>query len=89
MAITQNPVTSKTTLAENAQVLTNTTTVKRVAGSVVTNVQIIPYMRALAIDLLGYKLRPNRQIWFYNTLMEMDFLFVHNQIDKKYIQTYY
>ena len=65
MAITQNPVTSKTTLAENAQVLTNTTTVKRVAGSVVTNVQIIPYMRALAIDFLGYKLRPNREIWFY------------------------
>jgi hypothetical protein len=65
MAITQNPVTSTTTLAENAQVLTNTTTVKRVAGSVVTNVQIIPYMRALAIDFLSYKLRPNREIWFY------------------------
>jgi hypothetical protein len=65
MAITQNPVTSATTLAENAQVLTNTTTVKRVAGSVVTNVQIIPYMRALAIDFLSYKLRPNREVWFY------------------------
>ena len=26
----------------------------------------------------------DRQIWFYNTLMEMDFLFVHNKIDKKY-----
>lgn len=65
MAITQNPVTSSTTLAENAQVLTNTTTIKRVAGSVVTNVQIIPYMRALAIDFLSYKLRPNREIWFY------------------------
>ena len=24
------------------------------------------------------------QIWFYNILMEMDFLFVHNEIDKKY-----
>ena len=65
MAIPQNPVTSTSTLAENAQVLTNTTTVKKVAGSVVTNVQIIPYMRALAIDFLSYKLRPNREIWFY------------------------
>ena len=26
----------------------------------------------------------NQQIWFYNILQEMDFLFVHNQIDKKY-----
>ena len=26
----------------------------------------------------------DKQIWFYNTLMEMDFLFVHNEIDKKY-----
>ena len=24
------------------------------------------------------------QIWFYNILMEMDFLFVHNEIDEKY-----
>ena len=28
----------------------------------------------------------NRQIWFYNTLMEMDFLFVHNDIDKRYFE---
>ena len=28
----------------------------------------------------------DRQIWFYNTLMEMDFLFVHNKIDKKYFE---
>ena len=26
----------------------------------------------------------NQQIWFYNTLHEMDFLYVHNEIDKKY-----
>tara|TARA_R110001592_G_scaffold314659_1_gene590375 strand:+ start:16698 stop:17627 length:930 start_codon:yes stop_codon:yes gene_type:complete len=26
----------------------------------------------------------NQQIWFYNTLSEMDFLFVHNESDKKY-----
>jgi hypothetical protein len=26
----------------------------------------------------------NQQIWFYNILMDMDFLFVHNEIDKKY-----
>jgi len=27
-----------------------------------------------------------QQIWFYNILQEMDFLFVHNQIDKKYYE---
>ena len=28
----------------------------------------------------------DQQIWFYNTLMEMNFLFVHNQIDKNYFE---
>ena len=28
----------------------------------------------------------DKQIWFYNTLHEMDFLFVHNEIDKKYFE---
>ena len=28
----------------------------------------------------------SQQIWFYNILQEMDFLFVHNQIDKKYFE---
>jgi hypothetical protein len=27
-----------------------------------------------------------KQIWFYNTLMDMDFLFVHNKLDKKYFE---
>jgi len=27
-----------------------------------------------------------QQIWFYNVLLEMDFLFVHNNIDKKYFE---
>jgi hypothetical protein len=26
----------------------------------------------------------DKQIWYYNVLQEMDFLFVHNEIDKKY-----
>ena len=26
-----------------------------------------------------------QQIWYYNTLQEMDFLFVHNEIDKKLV----
>jgi hypothetical protein len=26
------------------------------------------------------------QIWYYNLLMEMDFLFVHNELDKKYFK---
>ena len=28
----------------------------------------------------------DQQIWYYNTLQEMDFLFVHNEIDKKYYE---
>jgi len=28
----------------------------------------------------------DQQIWFFNTLQEMDFLFVHNEIDKKYFE---
>ena len=28
----------------------------------------------------------SQQIWFYNTLQDMDFLFVHNEIDKKYFE---
>jgi len=53
------------TLAQNAQVVTNTTTVDTVIGSVLTGVSVIPYMRYLAIDFIGYRLRPNRQVWFY------------------------
>lgn len=66
-------------LQENAQVVTNTTTVpnagaggawsstttQKTIGSVLTGVSIIPYMRSLAIDFLAYKLRPNRELWFY------------------------
>ena len=28
----------------------------------------------------------DKQIWFYNTLQDMDFLFVHNEIDKRYFE---
>ena len=28
----------------------------------------------------------DQQIWFYNILQEMDFLYVHNEIDKKYFE---
>ena len=58
--ITQNQV-----LVDNAGVVVNTTTVDRSVGSVVTGVSIIPYMRPLAIDFVGYKLRPDREVWFY------------------------
>jgi hypothetical protein len=52
-------------LVDNAGIVVNTTTVDRTLGSVVTGVSIIPYMRALAIDFVGYRLRPNRELWFY------------------------
>lgn len=52
-------------LVDNAGVIVNSTTVDRTVGSVITAVSIIPYMRALAVDFVGYKLRPNRELWFY------------------------
>lgn len=55
-----NPV-----LLQNAQVVSDTTTVDKTVGSVITGVSIIPYMRYLAVDFVGYRLRPNRQVWFY------------------------
>jgi hypothetical protein len=53
------------TLNQNGQIVASTTTVDTTIGSVLTGVSIIPYMRYLAIDFIGYRLRPNRQVWFY------------------------
>jgi hypothetical protein len=60
------PITNPNpTLIQNAQVVTNSTTVDTVVGNVITGVSVIPFMRYLAIDFIGYRLRPNRQVWFY------------------------
>lgn len=56
---------SARTLQENAQIFTNTTTVDTTVGSVLTATSVIPYMRPLAIDFIGYRLRPDRELWFY------------------------
>lgn len=53
------------TMMQNAQIVASTTTVDTTVGSVLTDVKIIPYMRALAIEFIGYRLRPNRELWFY------------------------
>jgi hypothetical protein len=60
-----SPKITQQVLVDNAGVVVNTTTVDRTVGSVVTGVSIIPYMRPLAIDFVGFKLRPNRELWFY------------------------
>lgn len=57
--------TQNSVLVDNAGVIVNSTTVDRSVGSVITGVSVIPYMRALAVDFVGYKLRPNRELWFY------------------------
>lgn len=44
---------------------TTKTVTETVIGNVLTNVSLIPYMRYLPIDFIGYRLRPNRQVWFY------------------------
>ena len=49
----------------DVKVVTKTTTIDTVVGTVVTGASIIPFMRKLPIQFLGTLLRPNRQVWFY------------------------
>jgi hypothetical protein len=64
-----------TTIIE--QTSTSTTTITdSVLGEAVRDISIIPYMRGLEIDFIGYKLRPQRRVWLY---------FDNNRIDQ-YIQ---
>jgi hypothetical protein len=49
----------------DTQINTNTTTVERQLGEVVTSADLIPYMRGLAIEFAAATLRPNRQSWFF------------------------
>lgn len=57
---------------DNISIVTNTTTVDTKIGDTVTNVSYIPYMRAIDIDFVAYRLRPYRQIYHYfdNVLMD-------------------
>ena len=41
------------------------TITETVIGNVLTGTSLIPYMRYIPIDFVGYRLRPNRQVWFY------------------------
>jgi hypothetical protein len=61
---TSTAIPSQTVVVENSTVVTNTTTVDKI-GDVITDVSYIPYMRAIDIDFVGYRLRPLRQSWFY------------------------
>jgi hypothetical protein len=50
---------------EQSSVVTNTTTVDRPLGSVLTNVSYIPYMRGQEIEFVAYRMRPDRYVYFY------------------------
>ena len=50
---------------EQPAVVTNTTTVDKPLGEVVTNVSYTPYMRGLEIEFAAYRLRPYRKFWYY------------------------
>jgi hypothetical protein len=41
---------------ENSTIVTNTTTIEKV-GDTVTDISYIPYMKAVDIDFVGYRLR--------------------------------
>lgn len=49
----------------DTQINTNTTTIERQLGEVITSADLLPYMRGLAIEFAGATLRPNRQSWFF------------------------
>ena len=61
---TTSAASSSSTSGQVSQASTKTVT-ETVLGNVLTGVSIIPYMRYLPIDFIGYRLRPNRQVWFY------------------------
>ena len=50
---------------ETLSVVTNTTTVDKTLGGVITKVSYIPYMRGQEIEFVGYRLRPYREIFHY------------------------
>ena len=41
-------------------VVTTTTTVDKTVNSVVSNLNIVPYMKGQPVEFVGYKLRPTR-----------------------------
>lgn len=64
-SFTPERTTTTSTLLDNAQLITTTSTVDTTVGSVLTSASVIPFMRSQPIDFIGYRLRPNRQVWFY------------------------
>ena len=55
----------------NRVTVTETTTVDRDGGSILTDVSYIPFMRGLGIDFLSYGLRTTRQVWTYFDALNM------------------
>ena len=49
----------------NRDTISETSTVDRDSGQVITDVNIVPFMREIDIDFFGYNLRPNREVFFY------------------------
>ena len=49
----------------NRDTLSETSTVDRDGGQVITDVNVVPFMREIDIDFFGYNLRPNREVFFY------------------------
>jgi len=49
----------------NRDTISETSTVDRDSGQVITDVNVVPFMREIDIDFFGYNLRPNREVFFY------------------------
>jgi hypothetical protein len=71
------------------------TEIKKHTGHKLSEYPLIENLRACCNQLTYMQEGPNwyfqdyeieQQIWFYNMLMEMDFLCVHNKMDKKYYE---
>lgn len=63
----QETVSTQTTSSTdgNKTTVVETTTIDRIEGSVLTDVQFIPFMREIAIEFVSYSLRPEREHEFY------------------------
>lgn len=62
--LTSGSVTN-TEVDGNRVTITETTTVDRDGGTILTDVNYIPLMRGLSIDFVGYNLRPTREIFYF------------------------
>ena len=63
--VANNYIGSDDSFKVETSVVTTTTTVNTAVGSVVSSLNIVPYMKGQPVEFVGYKLRPHRQVHIY------------------------